>query len=520
MPKCVFLPLRALVCIVLLCCLGFPKAFAEEAVLSIWHRDITTFRVNIAGITPQERVDYALSRLESASSVDVSRGPRTTYKTHEGEASIGFYFGDHLLFYLHEKDLPPDATLKEEEEKVVEKLKDYAEARTKQREPRRIMIAVGAFLLFTLVLIVCLILLSLYRRWVERLFDAKKVVDKKIMVMGVDFSTEVGGLIRRGLLFLSWGIFAVLIYIYIVLVLRAFPYTEVWGQKLGLKVLSVIANLFSGLLKSIPDLFTLVIIFFVVRALNNLVRYTFHAMEANKKKVRWMDEDARKATRRVLTILVWVFGVVVAYPYIPGSDSEAFKGISVLIGLMVSLGSTGLVNQIVAGFVVLYSGAVRSGEYVHMGDVEGTLTEVGLLSCKVLTPRGEYVTVPNAVIMSGKTVNYSRLDKGDGAIFATSITIGYDAPWRTVHRLLQDAASLSDQIRENPKPRVVQEELGDFAVKYTLVFNVDEPQRKPQILTEVHAKIQDGFAREGLQIMSPHFESQPEIPVLPPIDSK
>ncbi|GAA5494194.1 hypothetical protein Rhal01_00352 [Rubritalea halochordaticola] len=516
MSKCVFVFPRLMALLLML--LQISVSSADEATLSIWQRDITTFRVNIAGVTAQERVDYALSRIESTPPIELHKGPRSVYKTQDDEASVGFYFGDHFIFYLREGDLAPGQTLKEEEEKILTKLTAYAEAQARQREPRRILIGIVAFLVFTVIFFLCMFILAVYRRWIERLFSKEKIVDKKIVILGVDFSSHIAEMIKRGLLTLSWVCLAVLSYIYVVLLLRAFPYTEVWGQKLGRKVIGLIGDLLLGVLRSIPDLFTLMVIYVIIRSLINLVKYTFEGMEGSKRRGRWMDEDTRKATKRVLIILIWVFGVVVAYPYIPGSDSEAFKGISVLLGLMVSLGSTGLVNQIMAGFVVLYSGAMRSGEYVHMGDVEGTLTEVGLLSCKVLTPRGEYVSIPNAVIMNGKTVNYSRLAKKDGAVFATSITIGYDTPWKTVHRLMQDAASNTTQIKDSPKPRIIQEELGDFAVKYTLVFNVDDPQRKPAILTEVHTKIQDGFAREGIQIMSPHFNMQPEDPVLPPRD--
>lgn len=520
MQLCRFVRPRLSVLIFILLGLFSSCLCAAEATLSIWHRDITTFRMDVAGFPPSERVSYSLSRLESAPTIEMRKGVKTKYWTHEGQASIAFYYGDHFLFNLHEGDVGPGSNLKDAEKQAIEGLESFADAKTQQRKPRRIIIGAAVLLGSTLLFLILLKLISMFRGWVKRSLAIEKVVDRKIEFLGVDFKTELRSVVQWVLLTLSWIIIAVLGYVYVVLALRAFPYTEVWGQLLGRKVIGVVMDLISSFVKSIPDLITLVIIFFIVRALNRLIKYTFNTMESSKNRGRWMDDDTRKATRRVLSALVWIFGVVVAYPYIPGSDSEAFKGISVLIGLMVSLGSTGLVNQVVAGFVVLYSGAVRSGEFVHMGDVEGTLTEVGLLSCKVLTPRGEYITVPNAVIMSDKTVNYSRLAKSDGAILSTSITIGYDTPWRTVHRLMLDAAGNCDLVKKMPKPRIVQEELGDFAVKYTLVFNVDEPHRKPQILTDVHANIQDEFAEEGVQIMSPHFEGQPDIPVLPPVDGK
>jgi len=210
--------------------------------------------------------------------------------------------------------------------------------------------------------------------------------------------------------------------------------------------------------------------------------------------------------------------VTLCIPYIPGSDTDAFRGVSVFVGLMLSLGSAGLVNQVMSGLVVVYARAIRPGEYVKVGDIDGLVAEVGLLSTKLVTARKEEVTIPNAVMIGEATVNYSRLSDKDGAVVATSITIGYDAPWRQVHALLCLAAERTDTVRKDPAPRVVQRSLGDFYVEYTLVTHVDQPWQRPAILSELHANIQDAFNEYGVQIMSPHFENQPHAPVLVPKD--
>jgi small-conductance mechanosensitive channel len=207
---------------------------------------------------------------------------------------------------------------------------------------------------------------------------------------------------------------------------------------------------------------------------------------------------------------------VVAYPYIPGSETEAFKGLSVLIGLMITLGSTGLINQIISGLFVIYSRSVRPEDYVRIGDIEGQVTDVGFLATKLKTPRQEEITIPHSVLVGTATTNYSRLAGPDGMVVTASVTIGYDVPWRQVHALLLLGASRTRGIRTDPSPRVLQRELSDFYVQYHLMAHLEEGKSRAEVLSDLHAQIQDAFNEFGAQIMSPHFESQPERRVLVP----
>jgi small-conductance mechanosensitive channel len=182
----------------------------------------------------------------------------------------------------------------------------------------------------------------------------------------------------------------------------------------------------------------------------------------------------------------------------------------VFVGLVVSLGSSGIVNQMMSGLTITYSRAVRLGDYVRIGEVEGTITHLGPLSTKVKTPRGEEVTIPNAVVMSDVTVNYSRLADSEGVFIPTTLTIGYDAPWRQIHALLLLAAERTPGIRANPKPVVRQTALQDFYVQYTLLVCLEKPQLRVPTLDTLHANIQDAFNEYGVQIMSPNYEADPE----------
>jgi small-conductance mechanosensitive channel len=303
-------------------------------------------------------------------------------------------------------------------------------------------------------------------------------------------------------------------YLWLTYALSQFPYTQPWGAALGARLQRAFARIAFGVVDAIPDLVTIAVIFLGARIVVRLMHGLFTGVEQGRLSLPGVQQETAEATRRITTVLVWLFAVIVAYPYIPGSGTDAFRGISVFVGLMLSLGSAGLVNQVMSGLVVVYARAIRPGEYVKVGDHEGLVAEVGLLSTKLMTARKEEITIPNAVMTTVATVNYSRLTDKDGAVITTSVTIGYDAPWRQVHAMLVLAAQRTAQVRTDPPPRVAQRKLDDYYVEYLLLVNVDQPAQRPFILSALHANIQDTFNEFGVQIMSPHFVSQPEKAVL------
>ncbi len=209
---------------------------------------------------------------------------------------------------------------------------------------------------------------------------------------------------------------------------------------------------------------------------------------------------------------IWLFALVAAYPYIPGSESEAFKGIGVFVGLMLSIGSSGIVNQAVSGLMLMYTRALRSGEFVQIGDAEGTVTSIGFLTTRIETLRREEISIPNALIAANITRNYSRLAPAGGARIAARVTIGYDAPWRQVHAMLLLAAGRTGGLVREAEPRVLQTALLDFYVEYTLLVAVADPSLRVRVLSELHAHIQDVFNENGVQIMTPNYEADPAAP--------
>nr|MBP6596709.1 mechanosensitive ion channel family protein [Arenimonas sp.] len=231
------------------------------------------------------------------------------------------------------------------------------------------------------------------------------------------------------------------------------------------------------------------------------------------------DTMLAEPTRKLMVAVVWLFALAMAYPYLPGAQTPAFQGLSVFVGLMVSLGASSIVGQAAGGFTLLYSRTMALGDLVRIGDTEGQVQQIGLFTTRIRTPLGVEVSFPNNVVLGGQLKNYSRHPDGPGMWLETGVTIGYDAPWRQVHRLLLDAATRTAGVQAQPAPFVMQKELMDFYVAYSLHVHVIDLPGRMRVLSELRAHIQDAFNEAGVQIMSPNYEADPAQPKLAPRDA-
>jgi small-conductance mechanosensitive channel len=333
-----------------------------------------------------------------------------------------------------------------------------------------------------------------------------------------EYSIQASGLIitvqRRLLTFAIRVLQLVVLYVLVTFTLRRFPYTRPWGETLRESMLNTVGSIALGMLHAVPSLFTVVVIVIIARLVTLLLEPLFAAAERGAISIPWMHPETAPTTRRVANAVVWLFAAAMAFPYIPGSETDAFRGISVAVGLMVTLGSSGLVNQVMSGFVLTYSRAVRLGDFVRIGDVEGTIVYVGVLSTKLRTIRSEEVTIPNAVVVSQTTTDFSRLP--DDVLTPTSIAVGYGVPWRQVHALLRLAAERTPGIRRDPPPRVLQSSLEDMAVHYTLLVGLEQQHARGVALSALHAQILDLFNEYGVQIVTPSYEGDPPEPKVVP----
>jgi small-conductance mechanosensitive channel len=213
---------------------------------------------------------------------------------------------------------------------------------------------------------------------------------------------------------------------------------------------------------------------------------------------------------------VIAFGVIVAYPYIPGSESAAFKGISLFLGVVFSLGSSSAISNMIAGYTMTYRRAFKLGDRVQIGDVVGDVVEIRLQVTHLRSLKNEEVIIPNSLILNGQVMNYSSLAREDGLILHTTVGIGYEVPWRQVEAMLLTAAARTAGLRQEPRPFVLQRSLADFAVTYELNVYCDDAHRMMPLYTALHRNILDVFNEYGVQIMTPAYESDPAAPKVVP----
>ena len=492
---------------------GGSTSAQQTATLTFANRPIVTLRARVFGRDPVNRVASAgrvLDELVEARSV----GPIESRGFDDGVIITVASRGIVALTPADVDELAGETVASVSAQAVARLQQALAEA-DEARTPRRLLIAGGlaAVGLATGLLILWGLVLA-HRRFAGRLVTA---AEERIAKTGL---TDVASLrasrlleFQRGLLTaFAMGVGIVVAYATVTFVLRRFPYTRPWGESMRGFLLTTIENLALGVAHAIPGLFTVALIFLIARFMARLLGLWFTAVEHGRTRVRWLYPETAQPTRRLVTVLLWLFAVVVAYPYMPGNQTDAFKGVSVFLGLMLTFGSSGLVNQIMSGFMVTYSRALRLGDYVRIGEVEGTVVHLGILSTKLKTFRGEETTIPNAVVVSQTTTDYSRFAEYGETFTPTSVTIGYDTPWRQVHSLLLSAAERTSGLRRHPKPYVLQEALQDFYVKYTLFVSLERQDQRAFILNVLHAHIQDLFNEHGVQIMSPNYLADPASP--------
>ena len=258
-------------------------------------------------------------------------------------------------------------------------------------------------------------------------------------------------------------------------------------------VLNPLRTIGNAMLAAIPDLVFLIVLFFVVRYILRMIQVFFQGVDGGAIKLRSFEREWAWPTYRILRMLVIILAVVVAYPYIPGSQSDAFKGISLLLGLIVSLGSSSIIGNIVAGYSLAYRRPFRIGDRVRINDTVGDVMEIRVLVTRLLSLKNEEVVIPNTSVLDGEVINYSTHAQKYGLILHTRLGIGYETPWRQVEAMLKLAAARTSGLLEKPKPFVLQKGLGDFAVDYELNAHCTDPKNMVQIYSALHRNILDVF---------------------------
>jgi len=483
--------------------------------VKVWGERIATFRVPFRELTPKERVEMAQERiLEIHTGLD--HYSVKAIPAQEGNISGAWITvnGRNIFGLLNEDNDPNNnETFEQFTQKTTLNLTKWLQQREQQQSWPLILKGIGFSFLATFLFALLFTLLLRYSHKISNRLESTSddAIHPSFEIAGINIRPYLTTLGIGILKIVVWGLGLPLVYAWMTFIFRQFPYTASWGSGLTDFIFTLLSGFLEGTLSALPGLMAVAVIFFITRLIIRVFDTFFNSIENGSLDVVWMEPETARASRRVVVVLIWIFALVVAYPYIPGSQTEAFKGITVFLGLMLSLGSAGIVGQVLGGIVVVYTRAFQTGDFVKINEYEGKIEEIGVLSTKIKTLRNEEITIPNAVLLSATTTNYSRYaKKGEGAIVATTVTIGYDAPWRQVHAMLEIAASRTSTILKNPEPLTLQKALSDFYVEYTLRFAIEKPESRYRVLSELHGHIQDVFNEYGVQILSPNFEAQPE----------
>ncbi|WP_430458818.1 mechanosensitive ion channel family protein [Pseudomonas sichuanensis] len=485
-------------------------ATAEPAELKVANRSIMVFHATLLGEAPAARA----RRAEAVINERLDEGEAGTVSVDAIQDSYLVLLGDRRAFIVSPKDmLGSDLNVRQGAEAAAQRLRQVVDEAQQARSPRFLLTAAGLSAAATLVYIVLVKLCAwLHRKALSWLPQRVRKHASALRIGHTQLvdSSNLYPLLRRLLALLRWTLVLLLTYEWLSFVLQRFPYTRPWGESLNLYLLGLLRHVLTGIIDAIPGLLIALLIFFIARGISAFSKRLLERL-ARPGSISWLTQETLQPTTRLTSLAIWLFALAMAYPYLPGADTEAFKGLSVLIGLMISLGATSVVGQAAAGLILTYTRTLRPGEYVRIGEHEGTVTELGMFTTTIRTGLGEVLTLPNSMITGAVTKNYSRVVQGQGYVVDTTVTIGYDTPWRQVEAMLLEAARRTDGVLDTPRPQVFQTALSDFYPEYRLVAQAvpSEPRPRAELLTLLHANIQDVFNEFGVQIMSPHYLGDP-----------
>jgi small-conductance mechanosensitive channel len=496
------------------------SARADAAAVMFNNRPVFVMRGNLLGFPPVERAKRAEEQIREA----LARGGPGEVETKATSEGTAIFVDDRLVFLVTPDDVNAltGQTMGSTVAAAVGDLSRAIDETREARDVKRLLIAIARSLAATAAFGLVVWLLVRANRWVGSRIDAVlRARIARLKVAGVSAVRIDQGLFAADRLvsLAAWLLGLLALELWLTFVLVQFPYSRPWGEGLGGFVLASLSGIAHATVSSIPGLITVIIIFVLTRFLARLAHAFFDQFSRRRTAWGWLDADTAGPTRRIFVGILWLFALAMAYPYLPGSHTEAFRGVSVLVGVMISLGASNLVGQAASGLILIYSRTLKPGEYVKIGETHGTVTDLGMFATRVETGLGEEVVLPNSFVLSNTTRNYSRATADAGYILDVTTTIGYGTPWRQVHAMLLEAAHRTGGVLTDPPPYVIQTALSDFYVEYRLVAHAgpEAPRKRAEAMSDLHANVQDVFNEHGVQIMSPHYVFDPRSPqVVPP----
>jgi small-conductance mechanosensitive channel len=391
-----------------------------------------------------------------------------------------------------------------EENPVVQTVEDAGEARM------GLWIRLGiAFGVIILQIFIIWLVWQLFKVFARRLGDYGKAHIKPLKIKKFKLldTPQILKILLFFLRLLKYLVTAFQLFITVPIVFSLFPATEKLASTLFGYILTPFKNILFGTIAYIPNLITIVVIVFVTRYVIRGLKFFSTQIQREKLMIPGFYPDWASPTFNILRVLLWAFTVAIIYPYLPGSESRIFQGVSVFVGIIFSFGSSSAIGNLVAGIVVTYMRPFKIGDWIQIQGNTGILVEKTLMVVRIKTHKNEYITFPNLQVLSAGIINYNTSSDEDeeGIVLHAEITFGYGTPWRLIHEILIEAAGKTGYVLESPKPFVLQTALDDFYCHYQINCFTKEIDRMPSIYTELFQNIQDGFRVHGLDMTAPHF---------------
>lgn len=481
---------------------GFPvTGFFKDTLFTIYS--------NLGSFSAQERAKAVSSRIQKL-------GKARSFNSDSLFAlsqynNLNLKYQDLILMSLSEDDaLWANQSL---DSLAKQHLTDIAIAVTAYQEETNIVTLLQEFGLALLVILITYFILKyivkLFRWTALKIYaqENKRIKGIKIRDYTLfDASRQVGVLINLNSV-LKWVVMLSTVYIALPILFGIFPWTKNMAQTLFGYILDPLKDIGIGLWNFLPNLITIVVIVIVFRYVLKGLYFLKSEIQVENLKIPGFYPDWAAPTYQIVKVLVFAFMVVVIFPYLPGSDSPVFQGVSVFLGFLFTFGSAGSLSNIIAGLVLTYMRLFKMGDRVMIGSISGDVIEKNMLVTRVRTIKNEIISIPNATVMNSHTINYSSDAPEKGLIMHSTITIGYDVPWRAMHEVLVQAALKTPLLLEEPAPFVLQTSLDDFYVSYQINAYTREPNKQAKIYSDLHQNIQDGCNAAGIEIMSPHYRA-------------
>jgi len=492
----------------------FPKKAAAVKV----DGQILFYVVGTTSYPAKERAAAIEQRIiEAASNRSI---PADSVKIISVEDQLKIYAGDEFLMTVTSYDAEAEGTSQKSlagiiHQKIKSALTSYRYDRSGPVRLRNTLQAIGIAIILSLSLLALLWLLRRLRVGLENRIRSRieSMEDKSFRLIR---SAQLWKGIWAIFKILKIGIIVVIISLFFQYVLSLFPFTRGFAAYTLSLFLDPISSFGKSIIIFLPNLAFLTIIYFITSYLLKLIKLLFKGIQDGGIQLANFDDSWAMPTFKILRIFVIVFALVVAYPYIPGSDSSAFKGISVFLGILFSLGSSSFISNIIAGYSMTYRGAFKDGDLIKVDDQLGFVEEQRLLVTRLRTFKNEELSIPNSMLLNSNIMNYNSRAKDLGLILHTTVGIGYETPWRQVDAMLKLAAERTEGLLKQPPPFVLKKSLGDFAVNYEINAFCNNVTKMTLIYSTLHQNILDVFNENNVQIMTPAYEGDPETPKVVP----